>query len=223
MTQFIDLPKKSKNIAGQRFGRLVALGPVGYQHTSISWLCQCDCGKQTAVITRNLRNGNTKSCGCRRIDILVGANTIHSMSKTKIFHIWRSMIQRCCNPKVRSYPDYGGRGIKVCPEWQDSFKEFYDHVSNLPSYGEKGYTLDRIFNDGDYEPGNVKWSTTAEQHRNTRHNRLLTLNDKTQCVADWAVELKMSMTTLASRIKKGWGVERALTTPVHPRKKKEKP
>lgn len=92
----------------------------------------------------------------------------HGMRHTKIYHVWQSMKDRCNNSKNKRYVDWGARGIRVCDEWQDSFQKFYDHVSQLPHFAEEGYSLDRINNDGNYEPGNVRWATAKEQNQNQR-------------------------------------------------------
>lgn len=120
------------------------------------------------------------------------------------------MRNRCRNPKYPMYHRYGGRGIVVCERWND-FANFFADMGPRPS---PSHTLERINNDGNYEPGNVRWATTAEQNRNTGQNVLLTFGGKTQTMIDWAIELGMKYSTLQSRIWKGWTVERALTTPV---------
>lgn len=141
-------------------------------------------------------------------------NFRHGLSGTPIHAIWKSIVQRCTNPSCAAYIGYGGRGIQLYEEWKVSFNTFYAHVSSLPNYGEKGYSLDRINNDGNYEPENVKWSTRTEQNRNSRHNLLLTLNGKTQCVSVWAEEVGIKASTIQARIVTyGWSDEKALTTP----------
>ena len=90
----------------------------------------------------------------------------HGMSRSSIYRRWNGMKQRCNNPKATAYKNYGGRGITICDEWQNSFQAFYDYVSKLPHYGEPGYSLDRIDNDGNYEPGNVRWTTMLVQQNN---------------------------------------------------------
>ena len=92
----------------------------------------------------------------------------HGMEGTKIYYIWQAMKKRCGNPNCENYRNYGGRGIAVCDEWKNNFQAFYDYVSQLPHFGEEGYSLDRINNDGNYEPDNVKWSTRLEQRHNQR-------------------------------------------------------
>lgn len=158
-----------KDLSGKRFGRLVAILPTEERiNRNIVWLCECDCGKQLGIKSCHLINGRTQSCGCLRNDSAKTTHTNHGKAHSKINHVWASMKQRCLNPNNKGFPNYGGRGITVCQEWQDSFQAFYDYVSRLPHFGEDGYSLDRINNDGNYEPGNVKWSTRAEQNRNRR-------------------------------------------------------
>lgn len=124
------------------------------------------------------------------------------------------MISRCTNPNTAVYANYGGRGIEVCSEWKESFKAYHDYVTQLSDYGTSGYTLDRIDNDGNYEPGNVRWASPADQTRNSRHSRLITHDGRTQCLRDWANELGIGESVIDSRIRRGWTIERALTTPV---------
>lgn len=216
MTEYITLPKQAKDIAGQRFGRLVALGPIGRNDKSrVLWECQCDCGNATIVRSTGLCSGNTRSCGCLGREVRSASTKTHGMSGTKIHGIWGAMVQRCTNPKAKNYHDYGGRGITVCDEWRDSFGAFYTHVSQLPNFNLENMTLDRIDNNnGNYEPGNVRWVTRKEQSRNTRRNVLLTYNSKTKTVAEWAKDLGMYPSTLYTRIREGWSVDYALTTPV---------
>lgn len=129
--------------------------------------------------------------------------------KTPTLQTWASMRARCTNPKKSDYQYYGGRGITVCDRWQ-SFENF------LADMGEKppGTSLDRIDNSGNYEPSNCRWATRAEQMRNTRQTRMLTLNGKTQCVVDWERELGFKPVTITMRLRRGWSVEKALTMPL---------
>jgi hypothetical protein len=124
------------------------------------------------------------------------------------------MKERCLNPRNHKYPRYGARGIKIHPTWIDSFETFYEHVSTLANCGEKGFTIDRVDNDGDYEPGNVRWATPFEQQRNTSQNLMLTLNGITRCAVEWAELLGINAKTLRGRIEVGWSHERALTQPI---------
>lgn len=213
-TEIYLIPKNAKDISGIRFGRLVAILPTRNQNGKFAWLCRCDCGKPTVVVSGNLRNGNTTSCGCFHMEQLVLQHTTHGRSRQVTYRKWATIIQRCTNPKVQNYARYGGRGIGMCDEWQQSFESFHHHVSSLPHFGEAGFTLDRIDNNGHYEPGNVRWATVIEQNRNQRKSIIVTHNGRTQHLMDWANELGIGYGTLRSRFRYGWSVERAFETPI---------
>ena len=123
------------------------------------------------------------------------------------YKCWVNMKQRCTNPNDRSYPNYGGRGIKVCAAWGDSFQQFYTDMGARPT----GYSIDRIDNDGDYEPSNCKWSTHKEQQSNKRSNRWITYGGNTMTVTQWS---KLTGTDVAQRIHNGWDEAKAVSTPV---------
>ena len=212
-----------QDLTGQRFGRLIVVKRAeNTKSGDARWMCKCDCGNETIVKAKNLKSGGTKSCGCLQKEIARETCKVHSathrMSKTTIYNDWNSMKQRCYNPNSEKYHRYGERGIIVCDRWRDSFEAFYEDVSKLPHFGEQGYTLNRIDNDGNYEPNNVEWATPKEQANNRQSNHLLTFNDKTQTIVQWAYETGIKSATIARRLKKGWSVEKALTTPTRKRK-----
>lgn len=133
------------------------------------------------------------------------------MSRTPEYKAWQAMIVRCHVPGSQNYRNYGARGIRVDSEWRRSFVAFYEHVGPRPS---TKHSIDRIDNDGNYEPGNVRWATVAQQKDNTRIAKLLTFQGKTMSIGKWARALGVSDQTLRSRIGKlGWSVEEALSTP----------
>lgn len=209
----------SKNvIVGQRFGRLVVLcRSETVLKRSIMWLCQCDCGNESTVRGSSLLRGDTRSCGCLAKEMASRAHTVHGMRHDPLYTVWANMKNRCNNPKFQFYANYGGRGIRVCDEWQRSFEAFYFYAAQLPHFGEDGYSLDRILNDGNYEPGNVRYATATEQGRNKGNNHMLTHDGKTRSVTEWEVELSLPKNVLSKRLRAGWSVERALTTPVQDR------
>lgn len=138
----------------------------------------------------------------------------HGKSRTRTYRIWTAIKQRCHNPKSDAFRYYGGRGIKVCPEWKQSFAEFLKDMGECPS---PGHSIERIKNHLGYAPGNCRWAVRGEQMRNTRRNRWYTYNGKTMVMEDWAVELGIKSHTLLWRIR-NWGVEKSLST-VGPKKK----
>jgi hypothetical protein len=204
------------NIAGKKFGRLIV---VAYSHSNrdkkACWICVCDCGKEVVVSGKSLRNGRTKSCGCYALEVRAKSSTKHGAcknsranGKTLEYYIWRGIIARCTNPNNKKYADYGGRGITICDEWRHDYKAFIDYIGNKPS---PGYSIERINNDRNYEPGNIRWATQKEQMNNTRVNRFLTYNGKSQTVSQWADELKIPYNRIAMRLHRGNSVEKALT------------
>lgn len=204
--------KPKNQLAGQTFGHLTASHSIGSdRHGNSIWICKCVCGNVHAVTGTLLKRGHSKSCGCSKSSMLAQAKTKHGMCGTKEYHIWAGIKSRCTNPNVEEWPRYGGRGIQLCDEWMDSFESFYNHVGPIP---DPGHMIDRINNNGHYEPGNVRWTTRDIQNNNTRANRVLTCSGKTQNLGQWAKELGIHQITLGRRIdRQGWSVEKALTTP----------
>jgi len=208
---------KKKELAGQRFGRLVVLYDTGERKGGqVVWRCRCDCGNEVNVVGYNLTSGHTTSCGCYHRERAAEANTMHGMAgrgeRHPVYDAWFHMLQRCENPKNKNYKDYGGRGIKVCAEWHDP-AVFIEWA--LANGWQKGLQIDRIDNNGNYGPSNCHWVSSKENNRNRRSNRLITFDGKTQTMTEWAEELSISYCTLKDRINKlHWPIERALVEPV---------
>ncbi len=177
---------KIKDLTGQRFGRLLVTEKTDKRiHRHVVWECVCDCGTKCFVKSSALTLGQTQSCGCFMRESRGVSRTTHHMSNKKIYQAWQAMRQRCSKPYNKNFKDYGGRGIRVFPEWESSFQKFYDYVSQLPHFGEQGYSLDRINNDGNYEPGNVRWATKTEQMNNTRKQKKQCMN----CMDSYRMEV----------------------------------
>lgn len=159
---------KIKDLSGERFGRLtvsaMAAERVGKERR-VGWVCECECGKTIIAIGKNLKNGKTQSCGCLRADLMREARTTHGGCNEKLYNVWRTMKARCHNPKDADFCYYGARGVTVCDRWRNSYSAFRDDVG---CGWKEGLTLDRIDNDGDYEPGNTRWVTMNAQAKNRR-------------------------------------------------------
>lgn len=139
----------------------------------------------------------------------------HGKSYTHLYGVWSGMVARCHTVTHAYYRLYGSRGISVCAAWRESFVQFEAYVTQLDFFGEAGRSLDRIDNDGNYEPSNVRWATPAEQLRNTSANRLFSLDGKTLCLKDWANEVGISYQSICGRLRRGWSLRDALTIPMY--------
>lgn len=163
------------DLTGRKFGRWKVLNFSHMnRHKNTCWLCECECGKRNTVIGTSLTRGHSKSCGCFFRDEVKRRNTTHALSNTNLHGTWNHMRDRCCNPKHAQYKYYGGRGITVCDEWRKDFLSFYNWAM-ANGYGE-GLTIDRIDNDGNYEPNNCRWATRKEQMNNTSRNIIVFYN-----------------------------------------------
>ena len=205
---------KSIDLKGKRFSRLTVIERVeNNSRGNTMWRCKCDCGNEIVVRGSCLTSGNTKSCGCYRYDQTVSKNKTHGKSHTRIYVEWQNMKQRCFDPKDKSYPDYGGRGISICPEWVGEHG-----AKNFISWAyENGYKddlqIDRIDNNGNYCPENCRWATKKEQANNRRSNILITYNGKTQTLKQWCEELGLDYFSTRQRIRRNhWSIEKAFTT-----------
>lgn len=203
-----------KNFTGMRFGKITVLGFWGVhkEWRRSLWTCYCDCGRIFVM----MHPPNQTSCGCLRRANRIAAITTHGQTKTPLYRIWIAMRARCENPKCGNYPNYGARGIRFCERWR-SFENFAADMGPRPTNAR--YTLERINNNGNYEPTNCRWATYKEQLRNRRNNRLMTFRGETHCVTEWAEILGISVGLIRSRLKYKWTDERALSCVDERRKK----
>lgn len=157
----------AKDLTGREFGRLTVIERQGSNEKRHAlWLCKCQCGNSKVISSQDLLEGNTNSCGCLRKEKSRDLSHTHGMTNTRLYDTWRAMKARCYNPANPNYKYYGGRGITICDEWKNDFPKFHDWAMSH-GYAED-LTIDRINNDGNYEPSNCRWATTAEQNKNKR-------------------------------------------------------
>ena len=199
MAHFVD-------ITGERYGKLIAIRYVGRSNSKQSlWLCKCDCGNETTVRLSNIRNGHTKSCGCgekeNRNQFRNKSVRKHQESYTRLYRIWIGIKNRCNNHNDDHWPIYGKRGISVCEEWNQQYEKFREWA--LANGYDDSLTIDRIDTNGNYEPGNCRWVSNADQQRNKRNNRYYTYHGKTQLIPAWAEEFGVTDSTIRSRIRRG--------------------
>ncbi len=191
------------DLTGKRFGKLLVLKRADSKCNPVMWVCKCDCGNELSIRGGHLREGQKQCRKCQPKN----NNITHGLYGHPLYTTWVMMRQRCQNPKSISYPNYGARGIKVCVRWEQ-FENFILDMGMPPS---QLHTLDRINNDGDYEPMNCKWATLKEQQRNTRFNRVLVYNNESKSASEWAEKLSIKVGTILNRLKLGWSVEKTLT------------
>jgi hypothetical protein len=193
----------NRDEVGRRYGRLtvVSRAPDNGEWNRRRWYCQCDCGRSVVVQQMSLREGSTRSCGCLSQDSTSKRTFEHGESNsTKEYRAWVRMKTRCYNQRLECYKNYGGRGITVCPRWIEAYSVFLADVGRAPS---PEHTLGRKNNDGNYEPGNVRWETRKEQNNNRRNNRLVTVGDKTRTIGEWASESGVNRHVIRSRLVRG--------------------
>ena len=213
---------KHVNLIGKKFNRLTVVRQTDKRDSNgnIIWLCVCDCGNMVEQRGGSLTSGHAKSCGCwhrERSSVFAKKHLrTHGLRKHRLYTIWEHMKQRCYNVNNKSYKDYGARGITVCNEWRCDFLSFFNWA--IDNGYRENLTIDRINNNGNYEPSNCRWATNIVQNRNKRHLHMITYNHKTQTLVEWSEVVGIKYNTLERRINKyGWSIERALTTPTRKR------
>lgn len=205
--------RRKYNLIGKRFGRLV-VSAKSHSNNGVHWKCDCDCGGRNVVRTAILRNGSVRSCGCGSQEAAI--NNLHTSAEKrrvrvpharKLKDIRRNMINRCADPRNKRWKNYGGRGITVCDEWVFNPRGFYQWAT------DNGYTpglsIDRIDVNGNYEPGNCRFTDTYAQQNNTTRNHRVVWKGESKTIAEIAREIGMKQGVLGKRVRSGWSIERA--------------
>jgi hypothetical protein len=199
------------DLVGQTFGRLLVVARVeSTRHGKRRWLVECTCGVRKEVTGGNLTTGQVLSCGCLSRERTTQRNTTHGLHSRAEYEVWKSLRQRCFNPHKANFRDYGGRGIKVCERWE-SFSNFLADMGPPPT---PAHSIDRVNNDGDYEPANCRWATIAEQCNNTRANVVFESGGKRMTMSQWARASGIGLTTIHGRLRRGWPGAQAVSVPV---------
>lgn len=214
---------------GSSFNRWTVIGaPERYGcYRTPHALSRCECGTEKMVGCRAMLTGVSRSCGCLRTETLNSeqhrakmraaprrrAEPVPKAPPEEGRDTWAGMLDRCHNPQSQSYRHYGGRGIAVCDRWRNSFRDFINDMGLKPT---PRHTIDRIDNNGDYDPGNCRWATATQQARNRRKNRMLMVRGETLCLSEWAERAGRSAATVAQRIKRGLSIEEAVFGPLGP-------
>lgn len=216
--KFLTLGPKAIDITGQRFGRLVARGPVerrdlGYT-SYVLWHCDCDCGGSTRTTSSKVRSGYSSSCGCYSAEQLAEGliSRKHGHARPNLgfsdeYKVWSSMLNRCRLSNEADFKNYAGRGITVCERWAKDFLAFYADMGLRPS---PKHSIDRINNDGNYEPGNCRWATSSEQGNNRRVNAIIEAFGRKQTLAQWAREAGVPTSVLWTRLRRRASAEDAI-------------
>lgn len=205
---------EAENLAGKKFTRLTVIKRVeNNKFNQVTWECLCDCGKTVYTTSGKLKSGNSKSCGCYSHDMIAERTRTHGCSGDRLYLVWTGIIRRCNNPNAKEYVRYGGRGIAVCDEWRkfENFKEWAEAQGYDNDAPRGKYTIERIDNNGNYEPSNCKFAANKEQARNTRTNRLIQFNGKEMCIAEAAELAGLPYYLVYERIVRlGWSPDAAL-------------
>ncbi len=215
------------DLTGQRFGRWAVIERAeNGKARQTRWLCKCDCGTEKIVQAGHLRNGKTKSCGCYNSDVTAERNhtikkkhggAIHTR-RERLYKIFISMHHRCEKEYHPQYERYGGRGISVCDEWSgehgyENFRNWAFQNGFDPTAKRKDMSIDRIDNDGNYEPSNCRWTSYKQQSNNRRSNHLITIDGITHTISEWADIVEIDQRTISSRIFNGWSEQDAVLRP----------
>jgi DNA-directed RNA polymerase subunit RPC12/RpoP len=199
---------KRLEMVGRHFGKWLVLEEVEKRNNKRAFLCRCNCGKEHVVMGDNLRSGDSTRCQSCSSKIKGPKRKTHGLAGTSIYAIWRTIKVRCRIPSYIGFKYYGGRGIDVCERWFDSFEAFLEDMGPRPS---SKHQIDRINNDGNYEPGNCRWVLPKQQQNNKRNNVVIFFNGESRSVAEWAQALGVNESTLYMRLKAGWSPDKVIS------------
>lgn len=200
------------DVIGTAYGRLTVISPALSAGKERRWLCSCSCGASHISHERNLKRGRAQSCGCLQKEAVRALRHEHGFGRTDEYRIWLGIKARCTNPAAKDFARYGAKGIKIAARWLD----FFCFLADMGPRPTREHSIDRSpNNEGDYEPGNCRWATRAEQQRNKVKTRTLAIDGVTLSVADWAEKNGINIRTAQQRIRKGWDVYLAVTTPTN--------
>ena len=201
---------KFQDLIGKKFGKLIVLNHFINEKGNRVCICRCECGNIKEILSNSLKSKNTVSCGCYGISLLRKYRfKKHGKYRTEEYKVWSGMKQRCYNNQSESYPYYGGRGINICDKWLNSFENFIKDMGKRPG---KNYSIERIDNNGNYEPGNCRWATIKEQGNNKRNNINIEYKGKIKTIGEWADEFGFNRDTLLQRFKKNNNFEEIIKT-----------
>lgn len=188
------------NFLGAKFGRWTVIDNKRINYKKI--LCKCECGNEKLVDLGLLKIGESLSCGCLRKQMMQESMTTHHMSNTRVYNTWTKMKERCNNRNVKSYKNYGGRGIEVCEEWSNSFESFHEW-SITSGYADE-FQIDRIDVNGNYEPSNCRWVTSKVNANNKRNTKWVTINGVTRSASEWIDITGVRQNLMYDRLRRGW-------------------
>lgn len=212
---------KFQDLTGRKYGKLTVISrSVNGNNGCTRWLCLCECGKEHTVNAGHLKSGGVKDCGCEKSKRTTLRNTKHGDAGSRLYNIWIKMRDRCNNPNNADWNLYGGRGISICDEWNESYLSFKNWATSN-GYSET-LSIDRIDVNGGYNPSNCRWATNIEQCNNTRRNKHYPYRGREITIREASQISGLEYGTIKARLKYGWSMEQAINTPLDPNKWKTK-
>lgn len=191
--------------SGEKFGEWTIIEKIDTE----KYLAKCSCGTEKIVFYNNLKRGLSTNCGCIQNEKCRKRMTTHGKSKSKIYMVWAGMKRRCYNPNQKSYPDYGGRGIKMCDDWKENFESFYKW-SMENGYIEGEVEIDRIDVNGNYCPENCRWISKKKNMNNKRNNTIVKYRNKNYTLSELADKFDIKEGLIIERLQRGWDIEDAV-------------